>query len=254
MSEEVKHYVWRNIGGAMLRMPLVRQAVGHEEPGPHLRRYGLPEGEEPDASKAVLIVDPAAVLDNPPDTKKRRVRPRNFRSVNTLAIHQMDAVFGTTRGQRKKHGGAFRALIARMCMQPYHVAGLVSGPVVKCHRPHLYTYASSGANVFSVAVGLEGKWPRFERNRKKRHTEPTDQILATYKQAIRTAYGQATNWGAEILHFTPHCAWSANRAPDPGEWIWKNVVLPVCEDELGLTLRLDTDGGGILPPTEWERT
>lgn len=242
MTEEVKSYAWRNVGSLLVRMPLVRQAVGHEDPGPRTNRH-----------LGVEVIDPADLLEYPPDTKKRRIRPRLPDKVDTLAIHQMDAIFGTSRGQRKKYGGEFLALIARMCMQPYHVAGLVTGPVVKSHKPHLYTYASSKANRFSMGVGLEGKWPRFERNRKKKHTKPSDQILETYKQAIRTAHAVAVGWGADIQFFTAHCAWSKNRRADPGEWIWANAVLPVCEDELGLSMRLDTDGGGILPPTEWER-
>jgi hypothetical protein len=245
-EDSVSSYAWRNIGGAMLRMPLVRQIIGHEEP----QNLGLGDRKKPESCAAIIRAEDFLGDLYPGTKKRRRILRSRPTDVDTLAIHQMDAIFGTSRQQRKKFGGALPALIGRMAMQPYHVSGLLSGPVVIAHHPKVYTYASSKANRFSVGVGLEGRWPGFEKRRKAKHTEPSDQILATYKQAIRTAYDEATAWGCKIKYVTAHRCWSKNRRPDPGEWIWKNVVLPMME-ELGLTLHPGTKDGGVLPPVEW---
>lgn len=229
-------FFWRQMGGAWVRFPVVKQIIGHEDPAPRAM---------------VHVVD---CPDDVPRLKasKRSNRLRTPDEVDSLCMHQTGVEFGTTRRQRERWGSVDAALIARFHEgTPYHHVALARGFVLNNHSPALYTYHGNGANRRSMGVAIEGNFPQTLR-RKPKHTELTKTRIEAGKEAMRMAHRRATGWGATIKFVTPHRAWSKNRSGDTGPELWKLIVAPMME-ELGLTLldHVDTKKGGRTVPDEW---
>lgn len=148
--------------------------------------------------------------------------------------------------------GQRMALHERMCGLPYHVAGLLSGDVVHINPLLLHTYHGDGANARAIAIASDGSYPGVESRRSRSHTALTDFMVDTLKAATMVAMIKAQELGIDIRYADAHRVYSAHRVGDPGEAIWKAVVLwAVKEYDLKVDYEKRVAKGKPIP-AEWD--
>jgi len=112
---------------------------------------------------------------------------------------------------------------------------------------------------YTVGVSFEGRWPRFERERKAHHTVISADVrtamvdaLAEVMDEIHDALQGAAVPTDDTYHRLPtstHRQCSRRRAADPGEWLMREVVA-----RAGGPMSLDHDwttNNGRPVPAEW---
>jgi hypothetical protein len=199
--------------------------------------------------------------------KKRRPGLISPMHRTTVCVHNTGAKFGTTsaararwlkrskglEGEAASQWAMMMALFERFWDVPYHYVGLSCGYVVKNQPTHWYTYHGGLANRSSIGWSMEGSYPAFERSRSAKHTPMTELVIETGRQSLRLAVLDARAQGCPIRFVQPHRCYARNRAADPGEAIWKEIVLPVSH-ELGLVPDYSLhEGDGLPVPSSWDK-
>lgn len=144
------------------------------------------------------------------------------------------------------------ALHARFWTVAYHWVGLRNGDVLYNNQPTRYTYHGNGANREAIGVSLEAVLPGREADRGGRHDDVDATFIANGQRLLRLAVSETRAAGAPLTHLTAHRCYSPDRRGDPGEAVWREIVMPLA-DELGLEVDYDLarDGGRPIP-TDWD--
>ena len=204
--------------------------------------------------------------DNPPPSVRGKVKHRIRRGkvsertpdqVDTLVVHQTAVTFGRGRYPTRHH----RALDVAC-----HALAFNDGVVARAAPLAWYVYHGNGFNARSVGLEIEGSFPglmddpttparedlRTHWGDESRMTPVTDLLVDTAFAAIEDLVWRATLWGADLRYIVAHRQSSATRRSDPGEQIWKEVVLPAA-DAFGLVMRPKwIVGEGRTIPKEWD--
>lgn len=186
-----------------------------------------------------------------------------------ICVHQTAVKFGTTRRSREKwkRRGVARSMVAdsvvgwgnRMALHerfwkvPYHVVSLLNGDVLLNNRLEHWTYHGGGANRLLYGWAMEGSFPGLESGRKSKHHVLDDFTIETGRAGIRLLVEKARARGDEISLVLPHRTYKCpGRAGDPGEAIWREIVLP---ETKSLQVFPDYErraGTGLPVPVEWD--
>lgn len=136
---------------------------------------------------------------------------------------------------------------------PYHYVALVNGDILYNNPIDRYTYHGNGANDHAIGVACEANLPGLQRNyRKGKHTRTGGYFIDTNRQTIRLAVEESRDLGAPIEFITAHRCYSSGRRADPGEFYWKNIVIPVAK-ELDLKIQYSyTERNGYPIPKQWD--
>ena len=143
------------------------------------------------------------------------------------------------------------ALHERFWPVAYHWVGLRNGDVLFNNAPERYTYHGNRSNRFAIGVSAEAKLPARETGRTPQHTPVDDHFIETNRAMLRLAITTSRDAGAPLTHVTAHRCFSTKRTGDPGEAVWREVVLPVCAD-LDVTVDYDLVNGGRAIPIDWD--
>lgn len=215
--------------------------------------------------KAPTILDLLAEQPNPPPLVrgKRKVRTRwqpsreqdrdlrprpggiyvverNPEDVDTIVVHQTACTFGKAPDQPTRHHRALRVAC--------HNLAFSDGVVVRANPLPWYVNHGNGFNARSLGLEIEGSFPGLlddpdtpTREDLATHwgddaniTPLTDLLVETACLAIGDLVKRAGEWGAEIRYIVAHRQSSSTRRSDPGEEIWRRVVLGWAVPELGL--------------------
>lgn len=200
-----------------------------------------------------------------------------------IELHQMACTFGTSKGRRRfwlkaiadekipaalmekyEEGltGSRSEILEKMAAQmalherfwkvPYHYAGLLNGDILRNNQISRYTYHGNGGNGPLIGVALEGHFPGIESIRKPKHNDIDVHTIETGRAVLRLAVTKSRKEGAPVTRIYAHRQYSGGRTGDPGEGLWKEVVLPVAK-ELDLEVRLDfKHGSGKKIPRDWD--
>lgn len=144
------------------------------------------------------------------------------------------------------------ALHERFWKVPYHVVSLSNGDILLNNDLPWYTYHGGKANREMLGFCVEGLYPALKKNRRKRHTDFDDFMIETGQKGLRLEILKARESGASVRLIQPHRCYSRKRRGDPGEEIWREIVLPVAQD---LSIDFDYElavGGGRPIPREWD--
>lgn len=174
-----------------------------------------------------------------------------------VVVHQLDCELDLVDYQVAAAGGdPLEALLQRAMGLEYHVVAL-GCRVVLLNHPHWMRMSHAGAGNGGVGLGIEGRFPTRARDDLDRRT-PIRDVVEVGREALRRAVSLAAGIthdghldvaGVEVQ---AHRQWAADRGRDPGEEIWREVVLPVVA-ELGLRVDYERRGDGGLPiPREWD--
>lgn len=146
------------------------------------------------------------------------------------------------------------ALHERFWNTPYHFLALLNGDVLYNNPFDRYTWHGNGSNLKGIGFGVEGHYSPTLPATQRKYRTLTEHNIETCRAAFRLAVLTAREAGAPIEWVTAHRCYSRGRVGDPGEGIWKNVVIPMA-DELGLKVDYtfaDWKAGGRPIPTEWD--
>jgi hypothetical protein len=200
--------------------------------------------------------------------KKRRPGSVDPRHKTTICVHNTGVKFGTSSASRKAwhakailkgfegevavQWAAAMALFERFWDAPYHYVGLSCGYVLRNNPWNWHTFHGGIANRSSIGWALEGLYPAYARTRSDKHTAMSDTVIQTGQNSLRLAVLEARGNGCPIRFVQPHRCYSKKRLADPGEEVWKQVVLPVARE---LDLYPDYhlhDGDGLPIPQSWD--
>jgi hypothetical protein len=144
------------------------------------------------------------------------------------------------------------ALHERFWKVPYHFVGLKNGDVLYNNEVTSYTWHGNLANKSTLGVAIEGHFPGLEKNRAPKHTVADQFFLDTMHACLRLSVLKSRELGCPIGDCTAHRVYSSSRVGDPGELIWKEVVIPAIER---YNLKVDYDRvvkSGRQIPREWD--
>lgn len=195
-----------------------------------------------------------------PRQSPREIEPTG-RYAALICAHQFGVVFSTSARQRAAAGGDVELARARRTLRtPYHVSALVATgrpQVVTAWGADLYTNHAGALNRYSIGLGIEGLYPRDERQRAARHTaHPCSGARAALEAAVPEALSACVDLLREVLPpgarigLVTHCQSSDDRGADPGELLMR-LLVPAAAD-LGVDLVPDLVWGSGLPwPSSW---
>lgn len=204
-----------------------------------------------------------------PKVRLVRGRPatRAPETITTIVIHQMAADFGVSVPQlRAARGDRSLALARRALGIACHAAAFGSGEVVLAAPLRWHVNHGNGYNACSVGLEIDGRHPGLDDDpstapvREDLRTtwggEPSEwgaEQIEAAREALRWLVEQARAEGCPITRIVAHRQSSATRRSDPGQRIWRDVVLTFAVPELGLwTDPADAVGDGRPIPREWD--
>lgn len=175
------------------------------------------------------------------DGQQRRweTRPRPRGSVTGICMHQWGKPApGLSDAARRRisagqsTGQEEYALRAQRTV--YHIDYGVYGDVpfvVLVHPIEMYMWAAHGANETTVSVACMGAFPRLERDRDSSvHKPAPSAALASAGRAAICAAVRMIRFHGHLgdVELTGHGQWIRKPA-DPGEWIYRRIVLPAVD-------------------------
>lgn len=210
-----------------------------------------------------MLIDWRARQPNPPPLVRGRrkhllVRGRVFErdpaDVDSITVHQTACVFGARPG-RDRHERAFGVAC--------HALAFADGAAVLPNPLRWHVHHGNGLNPRALGLEIEGRFPglignpRTLANRRSIETPITDTLIAAAIEALTALVTLGRAEGMPIRYVHAHRQSSPSRRSDPGEEIWRRVVLEHGVRVLGLetqpALVLEARKGPGRPiPLEWD--
>lgn len=213
-----------------------------------------------------MITDLRSEQQNPPKTVKHRldkegkVVVRDLAKITGVVIHQTGVVFGTSEQQIKAAGGdkvlakrrrALNVACHALAFREAEVGVVIPNPLA------WYVNHGNAFNSYTLGLEVEGVYPGVLAKAAQTTWggKPTPMLEATIdnaREALRYLVEEGRRQGAPIKNVFAHRQ-SNNKPSDPGEELWRRVVLEYGVPVLGLepvwNRKLD-DGRTI--PVEWD--
>ena len=173
---------------------------------------------------------------------------------NTL--HQTACTYGVSQNQPTQQAVTELALHRRALGVACHAMAFMDGTLVLTNDVERYIYHGNGLN--SLPLGRSrGSLPRADKRARQNQWggDPTPPTGATVAAAQRVF---ASWWSVRLAapsHIYAHRQSSETRRSDPGEGLWRHVVLDYAVPVLGLkAVQSFTVGSGEPIPVEWTPT
>lgn len=163
---------------------------------------------------------------------------------------------------------AVLAKARRLALAACHFATTRTGLSVLTRPFRSYLWHGNGFNFHSLGIEIEGLYPGIEGDlstvrRRVRHkvTELTDITVESARDTLAWACEEAPKDDIELKYIWAHRQSSPTRRSDPGEEIWKRVVLEYAVPVLGLKVQnaerrysksKKSRGWGARIPHEWD--
>ena len=214
---------------------------------------------EPTTPRTLSVLDLTREQPNPPafdpphhkilrgkTRRDDRVALRDPFSVDGIVVHQTGAPYGVTAAAVKAAKGD-RALAKhrRALGVAAHMTAFDTGVAVLAHPLPWYVYHANSLNARSLGLEIEGLFPQNWGAK----DFFSDKLEAAARDALTYLVLQGRMLGMPIQYVWAHRQSSLTRDDDPGEEIWRKLVLGFAVPELGLlTLPESVHGGRALPP------
>jgi hypothetical protein len=196
---------------------------------------------------------------NPKKFKLQGGKPvvRNPSQVTGITIHQTAAKYGVADYQIHDAGGnAELALAKRSLRVACHVMAFHDGFCAWPNDLRHYVYHGNGFNAFELGLEIDGNYPGVIGGKTWNNGTPTKvtpDVVRSACAAIELMVIKGRQMGMPIEYIHAHRQSSATRRDDPGEELWKRVVLDYAVAILGLKTeptRTLKDGKSV--PVEWD--
>lgn len=212
---------------------------------------------ESEGKRLLAVLDLTIEQPNPPKYRpphhkisKGRVVERAPGLVDGIVIHQTATPFGVTAAAIKaSKGDATLAKHRRALGIAAHMTAFDTGTAVLAHPLDWYVYHANSLNARSLGLEIEGRFPGLQ-GAKELFTGKLEQAARdglVYLVMRGRAAGMPLRW------VWAHRQSSLTRADDPGEEIWRKLVLGFAVPELGLQPQIDFVDGGRAIPGDWYR-
>lgn len=211
----------------------------------------------------VEIIDIRQEQTNPPamlrkfKRKNGKVVCRNPKDVTGITIHQTAVKYGVAGYQIAKANGDVRLAMCRRALNvACHVMSFHDGFVCWVNPLEWYVYHGNDFNSFELGLEIDGNYPGLiggDTWNKKRQTEVTSDSIRAARVAVKLLFEEGKKLGMPIEYIHAHRQSSATRRSDPGEELWKKVVLEYAVPVLGLKTqpKLILRNGRPIPE-EWD--
>ena len=191
---------------------------------------------------------------------------RDPAEVHTIVVHQTAAEFGVSKRAIAKADGDIELARARRALDvACHVMAFRAGYFVAAHDLTVYVNHANRFNSHSLGLEIEGRYPGLMDDPSTVAREDlkttwggnptvlTDQTVDAACRAIEWLVNESRDQGMPIEFIASHRQSSDTRRSDPGEEIWRRVVLDFAVAEMGLTAMRDSPWREGRPiPTEWD--
>lgn len=195
---------------------------------------------------------------------------RDPATITHFVFHQTAVEYGVSERQVKASGGDRELALARRFLDvACHVAVSRHGFYVFTHPLEALLWHGNGFNDFSIGMEIDGRYAGLEDDpatvaREDLQTtwrgSPTvlaQQTVETACAAVKDTVERGRALGMPLTHAVAHRQSSPTRRSDPGEAIWKRIVLDFAERELGMQVELDRvldtrSGPGRPIPHAWD--
>lgn len=181
------------------------------------------------------------------------------RTVTGITLHQTGTPFGVSQQQiNAADGDADLARQRRSLKVACHSMAWRKGYVVWTNNLDRYIYHGNGQNSATLGIEVEGRYAGLESKREKttwggEAQDLTKEVIMAGRAAVRLMVEEGRKLGMPIEYIYAHRQSSATRVSDPGEALWKAIVVEYAVP----VLKLKTDpgrtwGDGKTVPTEWD--
>lgn len=218
----------------------------------------------PSRFDTVPIFDLRAEQTDPPAMKKKFKRDRHGKvirrdpsEVTGITIHQTAVRYQAADYQIAAAGGSRELALARRALRvACHVMAFHEGFIVATNPLDWYVYHGNGFNAFELGIEIDGNFPGLIGGTTwngKTPTPVTDESVRAARAGIEYLVREGRAMGMPITQIHAHRQSSATRRSDPGEELWKRVVLEYAVPVLGLETEPDRVLGNGRPiPTDWD--
>lgn len=190
-------------------------------------------------------------------TKAGVVLVRKPREINTIVLHQTACVFGPRANKDARYKRALNVAA--------HLVTYDDGAIVFANPTLWYVYHGNASNKYSLGQEIEGHFPGLmdDSATPRREDEATIsngvatpltvEGLEAAREGMRMLKKRAESEGCLIEFVEAHRQFSDSRRADPGQEIWRKVVMEFAVPVLGLKVRNDhvLDGGYPIPK-QWD--
>jgi len=229
------------------------------KPDPPVEVPDTPDTPELD----VPVVDLRGDQSNPPAKSRKfklaggAVVERNPAMVTGITIHQTAVPYGVAEYQVQAAGGDRELALARRSLDvACHVMAFRSGFVAWPNPLRWYVHHGNGFNSTELGLEIDGRYPGLiggDTWDGKPATEATDELVSAARAAVALMVREGRAAGMPIRFIHAHRQSSSSRRSDPGEELWRRVVLEYAVPELGLvTEPAKVLGSGRPIPTQWD--
>ena len=184
------------------------------------------------------------------DREKRRdeVFRRLPGSIDGIVVHQTATPFGVTAKQVKAAGGDGKLAKHRRALGVgAHMTVFDTGLAVLAHPLDWYVYHGHALNARSLGLEIEGLFPGKQGSKELF----TGVLESGAQDGLEFLVRKGRELGMPIKWIWAHRQSSMTRDSDPGEEIWKKLVLGYAVSSLGLVPQHEFVSGGKTIPTEW---
>jgi len=188
---------------------------------------------------------------------RNRVARRDPKTVTGITIHQTATDFSVAQFQINEAGGDRELALARRALNvACHVMSFRNGMVVWANPLDWYVYHGNGFNSTDLGIEIEGNYPGLIGGvtwNKKTPTILTQTSISAAKAGLKLLLEEGRKAGMPIRYINAHRQSSGTRRADPGEEIWKKIVLEYAVPVLKLQTRPALFVGKGKPvPVEWD--
>jgi hypothetical protein len=209
-----------------------------------------------------VVIDISHLQTDPPQSpeiyRKSAGRPveRDPSTIDSIVIHQAATDFHVSSGQVANAGGdRHEALHRRALTVASHAtvfggeaAGVDCGHAVISKPLRWYVNHADQLNSRSLGLEIEGRYPL--------HMDApmmSDRLVYAAREGVRALWQKGRDEGMPIRYIWAHRQSNKDRGGDPGEEIWKRVVLEYAVPVLGLEPLPDAVVGDGRPiPDGWQ--
>ena len=222
------------------------------DPLDSVKVYDL-RGEQPDPPSPVRGKNKWRV-------RRGRVVRRTPRTVTGICVHQTAARFGVSdRAVAEANGDRELALARRAKGVACHVMAFADGFVSWPNPLDWYVWHGNAFNADTLGIEIDGDFaglmddPTTAFRKKDNPDTLTPELELAAKRAIKLLVEEGRKMGMPIKYIYAHRQSSPTRRSDPGEEIWKKIVLDYAVKELGLETRPALiKRKGYTIPKQWD--
>lgn len=209
------------------------------------------------------LYDLRAEQTDPPKKRKKykiqkdKVVKRGVKSISGITIHQTAVEFGVAAYQVEQARGDFQLALARRSLGvACHMMAFRNGIFAWAAPLDWYVFHGNKFNPTDIGLEIEGNYPGVIGGKTwngKKASKVTDSIVLSACNALELIVTQGRSMGMPIKYIHAHRQSSATRRADPGEEIWKKVVLGFAVPYLGLETQPELVLSNGRPiPKEWD--